>query len=82
MTKYFEKAKDLLTEHGVNVQDLLEGNTTTLGGRQVRLLEICGQLEVGEVAGTFDRWANSTDYYIEVWQAKGVRELDRWLRAL
>ena len=69
------------------IEDILEQHHITLGygcgmfqGRQIRYLEERGLLQVGD--DDFDRWANSVELEFEVWQKKGLRQLNKYLASL
>lgn len=52
--------------------------TGTFMGRNTRLLAT-GVFQIGD--DDFDRWANSVDLEFDLSQAKGQRQLARWLKS-
>ena len=69
--------EDILTQYGIVLE---YGCGTLSNGKPVRYLPPAGLIEVGD--DDFDRWANSVGQAFEVWQSKGLRAFERYLKEL
>ena len=69
--------ENILEAHQV---ELDKYDTGTRNGFKLELQRERGALRVGRIKD-FDKWGNSTEITFEVWQKKGLRQLNRWLGA-
>ena len=46
--------------------------------RPIRYLEESGVLQIGEPLSSFDRWANSVDFELDLWSSHDQLQLIQW----
>ena len=73
MTKHTNPVA-LLEELGID----LEYGCGLAKGRPLRYLATEGLIQIGD--DDFDRWANSVEVEFDVWQPKGLRQFEKWVR--